>query len=170
MTAAGNATHENAANKTADKNRGTSAVIWSAVRACLFLAAAIFFYVHGNSLRPGSDPQLKVDEPTVTVLSNDPYFAGSVNMSLSVSGQQRLLYSLKLTITPATHVSQSTEVEVAFGSVPRPIPGLQTGIVSSAQSGNEYYQFLSPTPTKTGGQTYTDTYTSEQQFGEDAQD
>jgi hypothetical protein len=172
MTAAGNATNENAANETAAKNprkTRTSAVIWSSARACVFLAAAIIFFALGDHLRPGSEPQLKVLEPTVTVLTNDPHFAGSVNMSLSASGQQNPLYSLKLTITPATHVSQGTQVEVSFGSVPLPIPGLQTGIVPSAQGGDEYYNFLSPTVTATGTQTYTDTYTSAQQIGEATQ-
>jgi hypothetical protein len=93
-----------------------------------------------------------VDEPAVTVLTNDSQLTGSVSMSLSASGQQNPLYSLKLTITPATPVSQSTPVEVAFGNVPQPIPGLQNGIVSSAQSGNEYLKVLYPTVTKTGDQ------------------
>jgi hypothetical protein len=152
-----------------DKKTGTSAVIWSSARACVFLAAAIVFFVFGLHFKPGGDPQLQVDEPTVTVLTNDPHFAGSVNMSLFASGQQNQLYNLNLTITPATQVSQSTPVEVAFGNVPHPIPGLQTGIVSSAQSGNEYLKVLYPTVTKTGAQMYTDTYTSAQQFGEKAQ-
>lgn len=166
---AGNTANENTKNETAEKKTGMSAVIWSSARACLFLAAAIVFFALGAHLRPGSQPQLKVLEPTVTVLTNDRHFAGSVNMSLSASGQQNPLYSLKLTITPAIHVSQGTQVEVSFGSVPQPIPGLQTGIVPSAQGGNEYYEFLSPTVTATGTQTYTDTYTSAQQIGEATQ-
>lgn len=149
-----------------DKKTGMSAVIWSSLRACVFLAAAIVFFALGYPLKPGSDPQLQVDEPTVTVLTNDPHFAGSVNMSLFASGQQNQLYNLNLTITPATRVPQSTPVEVAFGNVPQPIPGLKTGIVSSAQSGNEYLKVLYPTVTKTGAQMYTDTYTSARQFGE----
>ena len=151
------------------KKTGMAAVVWSSLRACVFLAAAIVFFVHGNSLKPGSDPQLQVDEPTVTVLTTDTRFAGSVNMSLFASGQQNQLYNLKLTITPAAPVSPSTPVEVSFGNVPHPIPGLQTGIVSSAQSGNEYFKVLYPTVTKTGAQMYTDTYTSAQQFGDKAQ-
>src|SRR5277367_3062164 len=102
--AAGKAAKENAAIRTALKKIWTSAVFWSLLRVCLFLAAAIFFFEHGNSLRPGSEPQLKWDEPTVTVLTNDPHFAGSVNMSLSAPSQQNQQYNLKLTITPATHV------------------------------------------------------------------
>ena len=121
-----------------------AAVVWSSLRACVFLAAAIVFFVHGNSLKPGSDPQLQADEPTVTVVTTDTRFAGSVNMSLFASGQQNQLYNLKLTITPAAPVSPSTPVEVSFGNVPHPIPGLQTGIVSSAQSGNEYFKVLLP--------------------------
>ena len=57
----------------------------------------------------------------MTVLTNDPYFAGSVNMSLSAPSQHNQQYSLKLTITPATHVTQDIQVEVSFGSVPQPI-------------------------------------------------
>jgi hypothetical protein len=167
--AAGNSANENAANRTAATQPRTSAVAWSSLRAGVFLAAAIVFFLLGNHLKPGGEPQLTVTEPTVTVLTNDPQFAGSVNMSLSASGQQQHLYSLQLTITPATQVPTGTRVEVSFGSVPRPIPGLKTGIVPSAQGGNEYFKFLSPTVTKTGAQTYTDTYTSAQQFGEDAQ-
>jgi hypothetical protein len=170
VPAAGQTANEKAANRTTAKKIWTSAVFWSALRACLFLAAAIVFFMRGNHLRPGSEPPLQVDEPTVTVLTNDPHFAGSVNMSLFASGQQNQLYNLKLTITPAAPVSQSTPVEVSFGNVPHPIPGLKTGIVSSAQSGNEYFKVLYPTVTKTGAQMYTDTYTSAQQFGEKAQE
>jgi hypothetical protein len=138
------------------------------VRACVFLAAAITFFVLGNHLKPGGEPQLEVLEPTVTVLTNDPTFAGSVSMSLSVSGQQQQLYSLRLTITPASPVSQDTTVDVTFGSVPRPIPGLKTGILSSPQGGNEYYEVASPTATAAGVQKYSYTYASGQQFGEAA--
>jgi hypothetical protein len=155
--------------KNTDEKTGMSAVVWSSARACVFLAAAIVFFMLGYPLKPGSEPQLTVDEPTVTVLTNDPHFAGSVSMSLFASGLQHQLYNLNLTITPATQVPQSTPVEVAFGNVPQPIPGLKTGIVSSAQSGNQYFKVLYPTVTKTGAQMYTDTYTSAQQFGEKAQ-
>ena len=102
----------------------------------------------------------------MTVLTNDRHFAGSVNMSLSASGQQNQLYSLKLTITPSTRYRRARRSRCRSASVPQPIPGLHTGIVPSAQSGNEYYKFLSPTVTATGTQTYTDTYTSAQQIGE----
>jgi hypothetical protein len=162
-------TSETKEEKNTDKKTGMAAVVWSSLRACVFLAAAIVFFVLGNRLKPGSEPQLTVDEPTVTVLTDDPHFAGSVSMSLFASGQQHQLYNLNLTITPATQVPQSTPVEVAFGNVPQPIPGLKTGIVSSAQSGNQYFKVLYPTVTKTGAQMYTDTYTSAQQFGEKAQ-
>ena len=91
--------------KNTDKKTGMPAVIWSSARACVFLAAAIVFFVIGYPLKPGGAPQLQPVEPTVTVVTNDPHpFAGSVNMSLSVSGQNPQLYNLKLTITPATHV------------------------------------------------------------------
>jgi hypothetical protein len=153
--------------KNTDKKTGMSAVIWSSARACVFLAAAIVFFVIGYPLKPGGAPQLQPVEPTVTVVTNDPHpFAGSVNMSLSASGQNPQLYNLKLTITPATQVPPGTQVQVAFGKVPGPIPGLHIGMVSSVQGGNEYYKFLSPTPTATGAQTYTYTYTSAQQIGE----
>jgi hypothetical protein len=161
MPTAGNATRGKA-----DKKTGKSAVIWSSLRACVFLAAAIVFFVLGNRLKPGSEPQLPVSEPTVTVLTDDPTFAGSVDMSLSVTGQKNQLYSLRLTITPATPVSKDTKVEVSFGSVPRPIPGLKAGILSSPQGGNEYYEVAYPTATATGALTYKYTYTSAQQFGE----
>jgi hypothetical protein len=166
--AADDAPDEKTEEQAADKKPRTSAVVWSSLRAGVFLAAAVVFFVLGLHLKPGGDPQLTVDEPTVIVLTTHP-FTGSVDMSLSVSGQKKLLYSLKLTITPAAQVPPGTPVEVTFGSVPRPIPGLGTGIVSSAQVGNEYYKFLLPTVTA-GVQTYTDTYTSAQQFGENAQD
>ena len=169
--AAGEAAKENAAPRTTAKKIWTSAVFWSSLRACLFLAAAIFFFGHGNSLRPGSEPQLKLDEPTVTVLTNDPYFAGvgeHVPVRHPASDNQQ--YNLKLTITPTTHVTQDIQVEVSFGSVPQPIPSLKAGILrSAARGGYEYYTFLSPTVTPTGTQEYTDTYASAQQFGEDAQ-
>jgi hypothetical protein len=152
--------------KKAVKKPRTSAVVWSSLRACVFLAAAIVFFALGLRLNPASEPQLQPAEPTVTIVTNDPHFAGSVNMSLSASGQKQQLYSLRLTITPAKPVAQGTQVEVSFGSVPQPIPSLKTGIVSSPRSGKEYYEFLSPTITATGTQTYTDTYTSAQQIGE----
>lgn len=158
MTATGNATNED----------GMSAVIWSVARAGVFLAVAIAFLALGYHFGPGSEPQLLVAEPKVTVLTNDPHFAGSVNMSLSASGQPQL-YSLKLTITPATPAPRGTQVKVWFGSVPQPITGLQNGVVSSPQSGKEYYEPVSPTPTATGAQTYTDTYKSTQQIGEATQ-
>jgi len=145
-----------------------AAVAWSSVRACLFLVAALVFFLVGNHLKPGSEPQLPVREPTVNVLTNDPAFAGSVNMSLSASGQQNRLYSLKLTITPASAVPPGTEVRVTFGRVPGPIPSLKTGSFSSPQGGTEYYEAASPTAAATGAPTYSATYTSGQQIGEDA--
>ncbi len=157
--------------KNTDKKTGMSAVIWSSARACVFLAAAIVFFVIGYPLKPGGAPQLQPVEPTVTVVTNDPQpFDGSVNMSLSASGQKQQLYSLRLTITPSSPVPQDTKVEVSFGKVPQPIPSLKTGVVSSAQSGKEYYTFLLPTVTPTGAQTYTYTYTSAQQIGESAKE
>jgi hypothetical protein len=103
----------------------------------------------------------------VTVVTNDPNpFAGSVNMSLFTSGQKQQLHNLRLTITPSSPVPQHTKVEVLFGKVPQPIPSLKPGIVSSAQSGKEYYEVLSPIVTPTGTQTYMGTYTSRQQIGE----
>jgi len=155
-------------SKQPAKKTGMAAVAWSSVRAGLYLAAAIVFFMLGNHFKPGSEPQLPVREPTVNVLTNDPAFAGSVNMSLSASGQQNQLYSLKLTITPASAVPQGTSVRVTFGSVPQPIPSLKTGSFSSPQGGKEYYEAASPTATATGAQTYSATYTSGQQIGEDA--
>jgi hypothetical protein len=153
--------------KNTDKKTGMSAVIWSSARACVFLAAAIVFFVIGYPLKPGGAPQLQPVEPTVTVVTNDPQpFDGSVNMSLFASGQKQQLDSLRLTITPSSPVPQDTKVEVSFGKVPQPIPSLKTGVVSSAQSGKEYYKFLLPTVTPTGTQTYMDTYTSAQKIGE----
>ena len=167
--AADDTASKNGENQPAGQKPRTSAVFWSLLRAGVFLAAAIVFFVLGNPLRPSGAPQLTVDEPTVTVLTNDQHpFAGSVDMSLSVSGQKKQLYSLKLTITPVTQVPQNTQVEVAFGSVPKPISGLNTQVVASAQLGNEYYKILFPTVTAAGAQTYTVTYTSAQKFGEDA--
>ena len=160
---AGNAAHGQTAGKT-----GKAAVVWSSVRACLFLVAALVFFLLGNHLKPGSEPQLPVREPTVSVLTTDPTFAGSVDMSLSASGTQNQLYSLKLTITPATGVPRGTKVRVTFGSVPQPIPSLKTGSFSSPQLGTEYYEAASPTPTATGAQTYSATYASGQQIGENA--
>jgi hypothetical protein len=143
-----------------------AAVVWSSVRAGLFLAAAIVFFLLGNHYGPGSEPQLQVRNPTVTVLTTDPAFTGSVNMSLSASGQQNQLYSLKLTITPATAVPPGTKVRVTFGHVPKPIPSLKTGSFSSPSGGTEYYE--PATPPATGTQTYSATYTSGQQIGEAA--
>lgn len=152
--------------KNTDKKTGMSAVIWSSLRACMFLAAAIVFFMIGYPLKPGGEPQLQPVEPTVTVLTNDPRpFAGSVNMSLFASGQKQQLNNLRLTITPSSPVPQDTKVDVLFGKVPQPIPSLKPGIVSSAQSGKEY-EVLLPTVTPTGTQTYTNTYTSAQQIGE----
>jgi hypothetical protein len=152
--------------KNTDKKTGTSAVFWSLLRACMFLAAAIVFFMIGYPLKPGGAPQLQPVEPTVTVVTNDPLpFAGSVNMSLSASGQKKQLYSLKLTITPSSPVPQGTKVDVLFGKVPQPIPSLKPGIVSSAQSGKEY-EVLLPAVTPPGTQTYMGTYTSLQQIGE----
>ena len=152
--------------KNTDKKTGMSAVIWSSARACMFLAAAIVFFVIGYPLKPGGAPQLQPVEPTVTVVTNDPRpFAGSVNMSLFASGQKQQLNNLRLTITPSSPVPQDTKVEVLFGKVPQPIPSLKPGIVSSAQSGKEY-EVLLPTVTPTGTQTYMNTYTSAQKIGE----
>ena len=100
----------------------------------------------------------------MTVLTNDPKFAGSFTMSLSASSQ---LFSLKLTITPATGVPQGTKVRVTFGSVPQPIPSLNTGSFSSPSGGTEYSEVASPTATATGT-AYSATYTSGQQIGENA--
>ena len=145
-----------------------AAVVWSSARACVFLAAAIVFFILGNDFKPGGEPQLPVSEPAVSVLTTDPHFAGSVDMSLFPSGKQDQLYSLKLTITPATGVRPGTRVRVTFGSVPKPIPSLKTGSFSSPQGGKEYYEAASRAPTATGAQTYSATYTSEQQIGENA--
>jgi hypothetical protein len=163
-TANKNGAHQTAAKKIAKKT-WSSPVFWSSLRACLFLAAAIVFFVIGYPLKPGSAPQLQPLEPTVTIVTNDPqHFAGSVSMSLFTSGRQQQLYNLQLTITPSHPVPQGTTVEVTFGKVPRPIPSLKPGIVSSAQTGTEYYEFLSLPPT--GTQMYTGTYTSKQEIGE----
>ena len=152
--------------KNTDKKTGMSAVIWSSARACVFLAAAIVFFLIGYPLKPGGAPQLQLVEPTVTVVTNDPNpFAGSVNMSLFTSGQKQQLHDLRLTITPSSPVPQGTKVEVLFGKVPQPIPSLKPGIVSSAQSGKEY-EVLLPAVTPTRTQTYVGTYTSAQQIGE----
>ena len=152
--------------KNTDKKTGMSAVIWSSARACMFLAAAIVFFLIGYPLKPGGAPQLQLVEPTVTVVTNDPNpFAGSVNMSLFTSGQKQQLHDLRLTITPSSPVPQGTKVEVLFGKVPQPIPSLKPGIVSSAQSGKEY-EVLLPAVPPTGTQTYMGTYTSRQQIGE----
>jgi hypothetical protein len=152
--------------KNTDKKTGMSAVIWSSARACMFLAAAIVFFLIGYPLKPGGAPQLRLVEPTVTVVTNDPNpFAGSVNMSLFTSGQKQQLHNLRLTITPSSLVPQGTKVEVLFGKVPQPIPSLKPGIVSSAQSGTEY-EVLLPAVPPTGTQTYMGTYTSAQQIGE----
>jgi hypothetical protein len=148
--------------KTHEKT-GIAAVVWSLIRAGLFLAAAIAFFLLGNHYGPGSEPQLPVSNPTVTVLTNDSTFTGSVNMSLSASGT---LYSLKLTITPATAVPSGTKVRVTFGKVPVPIPNLVSGSFSSSQGGKQYYEFA--TAPTTGTQTYSATYTAGQQIGESA--
>lgn len=102
--------------KNTDKKTGMSAVIWSSLRAGMFLAAAIVFFMIGYPLKPGGEPQLQPVEPTVTVLTNDPRpFAGSVNMSLFASGQKQQLNNLRLTITPSSPVPQDTKVDVLFG-------------------------------------------------------
>jgi hypothetical protein len=152
--------------KNTEKKTGMSAVIWSSARACVFLAAAIVFFLIGYPLKPGGAPQLQPVEPTVTVVTNDPNpFAGSVNMSLFTSGEKQQLHNLRLTITPSSPVPQHTKVEVLFGKVPQPIPSLKPGIVSSAQGGKEY-EVLLPAVPPTGTQTYMGTYTSRQQIGE----
>jgi hypothetical protein len=162
--AAGDTANKKAAHRTTAKKIWTSAVFWSLLRACMFLAAAIVFFMIGYPLKPGGAPQLQPVEPTVTVVTNDPlHFAGSVNMSLSASGQKK--YSLKLTITPSSPVPQGTKVDVLFGKVPQPIPSLKPDIVSSAQGGKEY-EVLLPAVTPTRTQTYVGTYTSAQQIGE----
>ncbi|HTU09137.1 MAG TPA: hypothetical protein VMG13_26560 [Trebonia sp.] len=147
--------------KTREKT-GIAAFVWSSVRAGLFLAAAIVFFLLGNHYGPGSEPQLPVSNPAVTVLTNDSAFTGSVNMSLSASGK---LYSLKLTITPATAVPADTTVRVTFGKVPVPIPNLVSGSFSSPQGGQQYYELASPSA---GRRTYSATYTAGQQIGESA--
>jgi hypothetical protein len=159
-------TIETERDQKTDKKTGMAAVFWSSLRACVFLAAAIVFFLIGYPLRPGSPPQLQPVEPTVTVVTNDPNFsAGSVDMTLFTSGQKQQLYNLRLTITPSSPVPGDTKVKVLFGKVPQPIPSLQPGIVSSAQGGKED-EVLLPAVTPTGTQTYTDTYTSAQQIGE----
>ncbi|MGC1753080.1 MAG: hypothetical protein WA805_08320 [Trebonia sp.] len=45
--------------KNTDKKTGMSAVIWSSLRACMFLAAAIVFFMIGYPLKPGGAPQLR---------------------------------------------------------------------------------------------------------------
>jgi len=153
-------------DKKAVNKTGMTAVIWSSARACVFLAAAIVFFLIGYPLKPGGAPQLQPVEPTVTVVTNDPNFSGgSVNMTLFTSGQKQQLYNLRLTITPSSPVPQDAKVKVLFGKVPQPVPSLKPGAVPSVQSGKEY-EVLLPAVAPTGTQMYTDTYTSAQQIGE----
>jgi hypothetical protein len=161
-------TADNGTNQQAAKTPGRSAIFWSCLRAGVFLVAVVLSGTFGFALRPSGEPQLPVREPTVNILTTDSKFTGSVDMSLSTSGKQDQLYSLSLTITPATGGLGGTKVRVIFGSVPQPIPSLKTGSFSSPQLGTEYYESALPTTTATGAQAYSATYKSGQQIGEAA--
>jgi hypothetical protein len=132
MPTASSTIHEKAHETT-----GKSAVIWSLVRACVFIALAIIFYVQGHSLAPGTEPSLPVTEPTVTVLANQKTLPATVDMSLSASGSEKQVYVLTLTITTSIAVPRNTVVKVWFGGVPP-----QEGNNASQVLVNGQYEYL----------------------------
>jgi hypothetical protein len=143
-----------------------SAVVWSVIRAALFLAIAITLGMVGNHLRPREAPQLSVTEPRITVLTNQQSLPAAIDMSLSASPDKNHLYDLTLTITPTIQVPANTVVEVWFGDVPDPASSIRVGELSS-RGQKEYSEIAEPAGgTTSHAPAYAATYSSAQQIGE----
>lgn len=141
-----------------------AAVVWSSVRACLFIVLAIVFYAKGHQLAPGTEPSLPVTEPTVTVLANQKTLPATVDMSLSASGGEKQVYELTLTITPTIAVAQDTVVKVWFNGVPAQEGNNAVRVLVNGQY--EYLETAAPGPGPGQAPAYKATYYSAHAIGE----
>ena len=156
---------DSAAKEKAAENTGTSAVIWSSVRACLFLAIAIVLGVVGYTSLPTVEPQLPLQEPDITVLANQQNLPAAIGMSLSASPGKNHAYDLTVDITPTIQVPRNTLVEVWFGDVPAPVSTTGLGVLSS-RGQKQYAEIAAPAPATSQAPTYEATYASLGRIGE----
>jgi len=104
---------------------------WSAIRAALFLAAAIGFGLRGYTLRPSIQQQLSVSEPSITVLASSQNVTAQVDMTLTAKASS---YSLSLSLTSVAPLAQPVTLAVWFDGFPTPSVGQP--LIPSA---NAYY-------------------------------
>jgi hypothetical protein len=116
---------------------------WSAIRAGLFLLAAIGFGLRGYTLRPSTQQQLSVSEPSITVLASSQNVSAQVDMTLTAKASS---YNLSLSLTSVAPLAQPVRLAVWFDGFPAPAAG-QPLIPSQ----NAYYTTGKLVPASLGG-------------------